>query len=227
MSVDRPPLTVVEKFKIHQNEDLNAQRLIPLSVSPKKSRNYLDLQKYPRYFGFFGGVWKVRRLCSFLGGSVAFIATMILLSDRSIEEVLLSHRRYSGDSLKSEDVCGWCYGSGAFRGFWRVVVVALEHRHRLVRTPGVRGGGIPRSKAVVAKTTAIIWTMMLKFFANRLTTSMMSLHYKMRSIKKRDDCIRSYLTQIKEVCVALVACGSVISYIEQIAIILNGLPFEY
>ncbi|KAE8704657.1 hypothetical protein F3Y22_tig00110450pilonHSYRG01182 [Hibiscus syriacus] len=55
---------------------------------------------------------------------------MILVSDRSIEEVSVSHRSYSGDSLKSEDVCGWCHGSGASRGFWRGVIVALELRQR-------------------------------------------------------------------------------------------------
>ncbi|KAE8682231.1 Detected protein of unknown function [Hibiscus syriacus] len=37
----------------------------------------------------------------------------------------------------------------------------------------------------------------------------------------------SYLTKIKEVCDALAACGSVVTNLEQIATILNGLSFEY
>ncbi|KAE8701957.1 hypothetical protein F3Y22_tig00110503pilonHSYRG00294 [Hibiscus syriacus] len=57
--------------------------------------------------------------------------------------------------------------------------------------------------------------------------SIMNLHCKLRAIKKEDESMQSYLTSIKEVCDALAACGSVISDINQVATILNGLPFEY
>ncbi|KAE8667725.1 hypothetical protein F3Y22_tig00112383pilonHSYRG00494 [Hibiscus syriacus] len=80
---------------------------------------------------------------------------------------------------------------------------------------------------VGAETAADVWRTVQKFFANRSTTSVMSLHCKLRSIKKGDDNMRSYLTKVKEVCDALAACGSAISDLEQIATILNGLSVEY
>ncbi|KAE8736295.1 Tetratricopeptide repeat (TPR)-containing protein [Hibiscus syriacus] len=80
---------------------------------------------------------------------------------------------------------------------------------------------------VGAETDADVWSTVLKFFANRSTTIVMSLHCKLRSIKKGDESMISYLTHIKEVCDALAACGSAISDLEQVATILNGLPFDY
>ncbi|KAL4311311.1 hypothetical protein GQ457_01G013890 [Hibiscus cannabinus] len=80
---------------------------------------------------------------------------------------------------------------------------------------------------VGAETAATVWNTVLKFFANRSTTSVMSLHCRLRSIKKGDESMRTYLTQVKEVCDALSACGSSVTDIEHIATILNGLPMEY
>ncbi|KAL4378856.1 hypothetical protein GQ457_02G030880 [Hibiscus cannabinus] len=80
---------------------------------------------------------------------------------------------------------------------------------------------------VGAETAASVLSMVLKFFANRSTTSVMSLHCKLRAIRKGDESMRSYLTQIKEVCDAFAACNSAIFDLEQIATILNGLPMEY
>ncbi|GMI72471.1 hypothetical protein HRI_000916400 [Hibiscus trionum] len=80
---------------------------------------------------------------------------------------------------------------------------------------------------VGAETAADVWNTVVQFFANKSTTCAMSLHCKLRSIRKGDESMRSYLTQIKEVSDALVACGSSISDMEQIATILNGLPIEY
>ncbi|KAL4375950.1 hypothetical protein GQ457_02G034330 [Hibiscus cannabinus] len=80
---------------------------------------------------------------------------------------------------------------------------------------------------VGAETATTVWNTVLKFFANRSTTSVMSLHCRLRSIKKGDESMRSYLTQVKEVCDALSAFGSSVTDIEHIATILNGLPMEY
>ncbi|KAL4377519.1 hypothetical protein GQ457_02G024390 [Hibiscus cannabinus] len=55
----------------------------------------------------------------------------------------------------------------------------------------------------------------------------MSLHYKLKSLKKGDLSMRTYISQIKEVCDSLAACGNPISEVEKIATILNGLPMEY
>ncbi|KAL4312019.1 hypothetical protein GQ457_01G018020 [Hibiscus cannabinus] len=80
---------------------------------------------------------------------------------------------------------------------------------------------------VGADTTAAIWSTILHFFASRSTTTVMSLHYKLRSIKKGDLNMRAYVSQIKEICNALASSGSPISDLEKIATILNGLSIEY
>ncbi|KAL4318853.1 hypothetical protein GQ457_18G012320 [Hibiscus cannabinus] len=53
---------------------------------------------------------------------------------------------------------------------------------------------------VGAETVAVVWETVLKFFANLSTTSFMTLHCKLRSLKKGDGSMRSYITQVKEVC---------------------------
>ncbi|KAL4335290.1 hypothetical protein GQ457_07G011350 [Hibiscus cannabinus] len=80
---------------------------------------------------------------------------------------------------------------------------------------------------VGAETTPEIWSTVLKFFSIRSTTTVMSLHYKLQSVRKGDLSMRAYVSQIKEICNALVSSGSPISDLEKIATILNGLPMEY
>ncbi|KAL4354130.1 hypothetical protein GQ457_06G027390 [Hibiscus cannabinus] len=80
---------------------------------------------------------------------------------------------------------------------------------------------------VGAETAAQIWSIVLRFFASRSTTTVMSLHYKLRSLKKGDMSMRAYVSQVKEICNALASSGSPISDLETIATILNGLSLEY
>ncbi|KAL4339361.1 hypothetical protein GQ457_08G024740 [Hibiscus cannabinus] len=80
---------------------------------------------------------------------------------------------------------------------------------------------------ISAETTSEIWSTVLRFFSSRSTTTMMSLHYKLRSLKKGDLSMRTYVSQVKELCNALAACGSPIFDLETIATILNGLSMEY
>ncbi|KAL4324473.1 hypothetical protein GQ457_11G021190 [Hibiscus cannabinus] len=80
---------------------------------------------------------------------------------------------------------------------------------------------------VEADTAAEIWSIILRFFASRSTTTVMSLHYKLRSLKKGDMSMRAYVSQVKEICNALASSGSPISDLETIATILNGLSVEY
>ncbi|KAL4368901.1 hypothetical protein GQ457_05G024990 [Hibiscus cannabinus] len=80
---------------------------------------------------------------------------------------------------------------------------------------------------VGAETAAEIWSTVLRLFASRSTTTVMSLHYKLRSVKKGDLSMRAYVAQVKEICNALASCGSPISDLEKIATILNGLTIEY
>ncbi|KAE8708208.1 hypothetical protein F3Y22_tig00110348pilonHSYRG00083 [Hibiscus syriacus] len=83
------------------------------------------------------------------------------------------------------------------------------------------------SQFVGAETATTVWNTVLHFFANRSTTTVMSLHYKLHSLKKGGDSMRAYLTRVKEVCDALASCGSTVPQVEQIASILKGLPREY
>ncbi|KAE8715757.1 hypothetical protein F3Y22_tig00110160pilonHSYRG00364 [Hibiscus syriacus] len=80
---------------------------------------------------------------------------------------------------------------------------------------------------VGAKTAAAVWNTVLHFFANSSTIAIMSLHYKLQSLKKGGDSMRAYLTRVKEVCDALASCGSTVPQVEQIASILKGLTREY
>ncbi|KAL4290741.1 hypothetical protein GQ457_14G021720 [Hibiscus cannabinus] len=52
---------------------------------------------------------------------------------------------------------------------------------------------------VGVETAAAVWSTVLKFFVNRSTTSVMTLHCRLRSIKKGEESMRSYLTQVKEI----------------------------
>ncbi|XP_039014803.1 uncharacterized protein LOC120144919 [Hibiscus syriacus] len=70
------------------------------------------------------------------------------------------------------------------------------------------------SQFVGAETAMAAWNKVLQFFANRSTTAVISLHYKLQSLRKGDDSMRTYLTRIKEVCDALTSCDSSISNAE-------------
>ncbi|KAL4368564.1 hypothetical protein GQ457_05G027460 [Hibiscus cannabinus] len=72
-----------------------------------------------------------------------------------------------------------------------------------------------------------VWSTVLRFFASRSTTTIMSLHYKLRLLKKGDLSMRTYISQVKEIYNALASSGSPISDLEKIATILNGLSIEY
>ncbi|KAL4325754.1 hypothetical protein GQ457_11G003440 [Hibiscus cannabinus] len=80
---------------------------------------------------------------------------------------------------------------------------------------------------VGTNTASKIWSTVLRFFASTSTTTVMSLHYKLRSIKKGDLSMRAYVAKVKEICNALASCRSPISDLETIATILNGLSIEY
>ncbi|KAE8686002.1 putative zinc ion binding protein [Hibiscus syriacus] len=80
---------------------------------------------------------------------------------------------------------------------------------------------------VSTETATVVWNTVLRFFANRSTTAIMSLHYKLQSLKKGGDSMRTYLTRVKEVCDALASCGSSVPLVEQVASILKGLHREY
>ncbi|KAL4280713.1 hypothetical protein GQ457_03G011590 [Hibiscus cannabinus] len=80
---------------------------------------------------------------------------------------------------------------------------------------------------VGAETAAAIRSTVLKFFASRSRTTVMSLHYRLRSLKKGDASMRDFVSKVKEVCDAIASCGSSISDLENIATIFNGLPGEY
>ncbi|KAL4296105.1 hypothetical protein GQ457_12G018040 [Hibiscus cannabinus] len=70
-------------------------------------------------------------------------------------------------------------------------------------------------------TNFVLWKQQLS------TTRVMHLHYRLRAIKKADLTMRAYTMQIKEICDLLASCGSLVSLVEQIATILNGLPSVY
>ncbi|KAE8691231.1 Serine/threonine-protein kinase [Hibiscus syriacus] len=55
------------------------------------------------------------------------------------------------------------------------------------------------SQFVGAETAMAAWNKVLQFFANRSTTAVISLHYKLQSLRKGDDSMRTYLTRIKEI----------------------------
>ncbi|XP_039020839.1 uncharacterized protein LOC120152761 [Hibiscus syriacus] len=80
---------------------------------------------------------------------------------------------------------------------------------------------------VDAETAAAVWDKVTQFFANRATTTVMNLLYKLQSLKKGDDIMRVYLNRVKEVCDALESCGSHVAPVEQIVSVLKGLPREY
>ncbi|KAE8688933.1 Detected protein of confused Function [Hibiscus syriacus] len=83
------------------------------------------------------------------------------------------------------------------------------------------------SQFIGAETTTAVWNTVLQFFTNRSTTAVISLHYKLQSLKKGNDNMHTYLTHIKEVCDTLESCECVIPQAEHVTSILKGLPREY
>ncbi|GMJ02624.1 hypothetical protein HRI_003931600 [Hibiscus trionum] len=83
------------------------------------------------------------------------------------------------------------------------------------------------SQFVGAETAAEVWSTVNTYFASKSTTTVMTLHCRLKSLKKGDLNMRTYIAQVKEICDALTACGSPVSDLEKIATILNGLPIEY
>ncbi|KAL4386242.1 hypothetical protein GQ457_09G007050 [Hibiscus cannabinus] len=80
---------------------------------------------------------------------------------------------------------------------------------------------------VGVETTSAIWNTILRLYASLSTTKIMHLHCRLRSLKKGTLSMRDYTTQVREICDLLATCGSVVSEVEQIATILNGLPPEF
>ncbi|GMJ08730.1 hypothetical protein HRI_004542200 [Hibiscus trionum] len=80
---------------------------------------------------------------------------------------------------------------------------------------------------VGSETTAGIWSSVIKLYSKLSTTKIMSLHCKLRSMKKGTSTVSEYTTHIKEICDLLATTGNPVSEIEQIATILNGLLAEY
>ncbi|KAE8721332.1 hypothetical protein F3Y22_tig00016212pilonHSYRG00019 [Hibiscus syriacus] len=83
--------------------------------------------------------------------------------------------------------------------FWKQQVLLTVRSHRLERM--LNGTMLPTPEMVV-------WNKVLQFFANRSATAIMSLHYKLQSLKKGGDNMRTYLTKVKVVTDALNSCGS-------------------
>ncbi|KAE8669118.1 cysteine-rich receptor-like protein kinase 10-like [Hibiscus syriacus] len=83
------------------------------------------------------------------------------------------------------------------------------------------------SQFIGAETFAQVWNKVLQFFVNRSTTVVMSLHYKLQSLKKGGDSMRTYLTRVKDVTDALDSCGSPVQTSEHVASILRSLLREY
>ncbi|KAE8683492.1 hypothetical protein F3Y22_tig00111207pilonHSYRG00167 [Hibiscus syriacus] len=83
------------------------------------------------------------------------------------------------------------------------------------------------SQFVGAETVISIWVMVLQYFATRSSTSVMSLHCKLQSLKKGEDNMWVYIDKVKEICDALASCESPIPLVGHIASILKRLPREY
>ncbi|KAE8725945.1 hypothetical protein F3Y22_tig00008013pilonHSYRG00280 [Hibiscus syriacus] len=76
-------------------------------------------------------------------------------------------------------------------------------------------------------TTSAVWNGVTKLYSKLSTTKLMNLHCRLRSMKKTNQSMRDYTMVIKELCDLLATCGSPISEIDHIAMILNGLSVEY
>ncbi|KAE8733997.1 hypothetical protein F3Y22_tig00000910pilonHSYRG00040 [Hibiscus syriacus] len=80
---------------------------------------------------------------------------------------------------------------------------------------------------VSAKSTTVVCITVQQLFANRSTMVAIHLHYKLQSLKKGNDNMRTYLTRVKEVYDALASCGSTVSHVGHVSSILKGLTREY
>ncbi|KAL4273593.1 hypothetical protein GQ457_13G011140 [Hibiscus cannabinus] len=77
------------------------------------------------------------------------------------------------------------------------------------------------------ETSAAVRKTVNKLLASKSSTTVMNLHYKLRSLRKGDLTMQTYISNVKEVCDSIASCGCAMGDIEHIATILNGLPIEY
>ncbi|KAE8722087.1 hypothetical protein F3Y22_tig00014370pilonHSYRG00016 [Hibiscus syriacus] len=80
---------------------------------------------------------------------------------------------------------------------------------------------------VGAHTSSKIWNTVLSMYSKLSTTKIMSLHGRLRSLKKGDFSVREFSTQIKEICDLLATSGSLVSEIDHFVTLLNGLPVDF
>ncbi|KAE8735021.1 hypothetical protein F3Y22_tig00000483pilonHSYRG00001 [Hibiscus syriacus] len=78
-----------------------------------------------------------------------------------------------------------------------------------------------------AHTSAKIWNIVLSMFSKLSTTKIMSLHGRLKSLKKRDLSVHEFSIQIKEICDLLATSGSPVSKIDQSVTLLNRLLGDF
>ncbi|GMI86345.1 hypothetical protein HRI_002303800 [Hibiscus trionum] len=77
------------------------------------------------------------------------------------------------------------------------------------------------------ESSATVWSAVCRRYSKLTTTRLMHLHFRLRSIKKGTLSMTEYTSQIKELCDLLANYRNLISKIEQVATVLNGLPSEF
>ncbi|KAL4352750.1 hypothetical protein GQ457_06G024020 [Hibiscus cannabinus] len=80
---------------------------------------------------------------------------------------------------------------------------------------------------VNCKTALDIWTKVQSLFSVSSTTRIMHLHCSLKSLRKRDQSMGEYLSQIQSICDNLAACGNPLTETMHISAILSGLPPEF
>ncbi|XP_039032914.1 uncharacterized protein LOC120168172 [Hibiscus syriacus] len=80
------------------------------------------------------------------------------------------------------------------------------------------------SHLVGVETTIEIWSKVIQFFANKSSSTIVNLHYKLKLIRKGDLSMHTYIAQVNEICDAFSTCDAPVSDYEQIVTILNGAP---
>ncbi|KAE8676646.1 hypothetical protein F3Y22_tig00111582pilonHSYRG00259 [Hibiscus syriacus] len=76
-------------------------------------------------------------------------------------------------------------------------------------------------------TSAKIWNTVLNMYSKLSTTKIMSLHGRLRSLRKGELSVHEFSTQIKEICDLLATNGSPVSEIDQTVTLLNGLSADF
>ncbi|KAL4346407.1 hypothetical protein GQ457_17G000180 [Hibiscus cannabinus] len=80
---------------------------------------------------------------------------------------------------------------------------------------------------VNCKTALDIWEKIQSLFSVSSTTKIMHLHCSLKSLRKRDQSMGEYLSQIQSICDNLAACGNPLTETMHISVILPGLPSEF